>query len=314
MNAGLKGSKINPYKNKSTEIEGEIDKTLHELTNLLTQIQASPEITHQMVTALENRLKTFNWDNPTPHDYIMEKADLAELLMVDKMNQNAGLRAIVSGAWLDSSGRQLIEDAFAFSTDKIDIPFQHGKLSFSIKIDGKDQGDKSATSIKDFLDQIDTLNGTDFKVTLSNGLYDALREGAALTGQAKSGLAGQNIINKNISKTGKETRDSVTLEQVGFNPMMLWQLYQLDLASSVQFFKPKGQQYSETLSDLANYRLSVSIGETALARNQVYLTEDGFITASQWMEKYQKYLIFIPDIVSIGPDFLTAPRTYYFNE
>ena len=68
--------------------------------------------------------------------------------------------------------------------------------------------------------------------------------------------------------------------------MALWHLYQLDLETKTDYFKPVGQQSSETLEALANYHLSLSIGETALSKNQVYLTADGFVTASQWMEKY----------------------------
>lgn len=319
LNAGLRGSSVNPYRKIATKgidpavveatKQGEISKVLNELTTLLEQIQVSPELSTQMVDTLERRLKTFNWNDPTPHDYIMEKADLIEELMVDRMNQNPGLRAIVTGKWTDVSGKQLIEDAFAFSTKEINIPFSMGKLSFSIKT-SKGVEEANATSIQDFLNQLDQLNGTKYTVKLSNELYTALQAGAALAGQAKSGMAGQNILN--MAK-GKNARNSLTLEQVKFNPMALWDLYQLDQQTKTEYFKPKGQQHSETLAALANYHLSLAIGETALAKNQVYLTADGFVTASQWMEKYQKYLIFTPDVISVGPEFLTEKRPYNFN-
>jgi len=49
-------------------------------------------------------------------------------------------------------------------------------------------------------------------------LYEALREGSALAGQAKSGRHGQAILNKN-------KRNSISLGEAGFDPMMLWDLY-----------------------------------------------------------------------------------------
>jgi len=59
--------------------------------------------------------------------------------------------------------------------------------------------------------------------------------------------------------------------------------------------------------------LSKNIAKTALAKNQVYLTSDGFVTASQWMKQYSRYLIFTPGVTSVSGDFLTKSRPYYFN-
>lgn len=316
MNAGLRGSSVNPYRNIATKglttsqiqqnAQGSISSILNELSILLKQIKVSPSLSAAMVKTLNARLQTFDWSSNTPHEYIMEKADLIEALMVDQMNQNSGLRAIVTGAWTDLSGQQLIEDAFAFSKASMGQSFAGGMLKFSITT-SKGKESREAGSIKDFLLQMDQLNGTKFSVQLSDELYEALQEGALLAGQAKSGLAGQNILNK-------AKRNALSLKDVDFNPMDLWKLYNLDLQTRTEYFKPENKQNSKTLEALANYCLSKNIGKTALARNQVYLTADGFISASQWMEKYQRYLIFTPGVTTIGGDFLTKQRPYYFNQ
>lgn len=318
MSAGLRGSSINPFKGmekglskkQQKQIATErIKNLITELTDLLNKAKVNEGISKNIVSMLEKRLNvnTWNWDS-TPHDYIMEKADLAEELMVDKMNQDSTLRAIVTGSWIDLSGQQLIEDAFAFDKENISIPFQYGNLSFFIK-KGKNGSFKeySASSIEDFLNQIDNLKSKKFTVKLSDELYSALQLGAAIAGQAKSGLHGQAILNLN-------KRNSLTLEDVGFDPRLLWQLYQCDMQSRTQFFKPENEQNSKTLEALSNYCLSKNIAKTALSANQLYLTSEGFVTASQWMQINNRYLIFTPTIRSIGGDFLTRQRPYYFTD
>lgn len=316
LNAGLRGSELNPYKHIKTKglsveqiqqnAQGKVSSVLQELTQLLQVIKASPELSSQMITTLSKRLETFDWNSKTPHSYIQEKADAIESLMAERMNQHPGLRAIVTGAWTDLSGQQLIEDVFAFSTKTMSIPFSGGQLKYSITTNSQGKTEKSASSIEEFLTQIDQLNGTKFSVQLSNELYSALQEGASLAGQAKSGLAGQNILNK-------AKRNALSLQEVDFNPMLLWDLYNADMQTRTKYFKPQSEQNSKTLEAITNYCLSKNIAKTALARNQVYLTADGFVTASQWMEKYGRFLIFTPGIHSVSGDFLTLQRPYYFN-
>ena len=310
LNAGLKGSQANPYKqavSKTQEgVQGEIAKVIRELIEALDTIKVSPQLTQQMVSLLNQRLQTFDWQSPTPHTYIQEKADAFEQLMAERLNQYTGLKSIVTGGWTDQlSGKQLIEDVFAFSEEDMTIPFENGVLTYSIKT-SEGIADKSAGSIFDFLNQLESVNGTVLSVQLSNELYEALQKGAALTGQAKSGLAGQNILTN-------AKRNALSLEEVEFDPMLLWELYQADLESRTEYFKPQTQQDSATLEAITNYCLSKNIAKTALARNQVYLTADGFVTASQWMQQYQRYLIFTPGIRSVSGDFLTRSRPYYFN-
>lgn len=313
LNAGLRGSPLNPHKNlqglsesqKTLEVDSRIKSLSLELSNLLKQIRVSQTLSKSMVSSLENRLRSFDW-NVFPHQYIMEKADLVEALMVDKLNQNPALKAIVTGSWLDISGQQLIEDAFAFSQKNLDVPFSLGSLKFIVRTD-KGNFSQSAISIGDFLNQLEKVNNTSFKVQLSDELYEALKQSSAIAGQAKSGMRGQAILNKN-------QRNSLSLKEVNFDPMLLWDLYELDKQTKTKFFKNEKRQNSKTLNALCNYCLSKNIAKTALKENQLYLTAEGFVSASQWMENTGEYLIFNPDIKTISGDFLTKKRRYIFTK
>lgn len=306
LNAGLRGSSVNPYKNtsKGENVIPKIQAIILELQTLLNSIGMDSSVSSSVVMALQNRLMTFDWNSPTPHDYIMAKADFMEELMAHRINQNPALRSIVTGAWTDSSGKQLIEDALTFAKNGINIPFKYGNLKFTINT-SEGSSSRTANSIEDFLNQLDALNGQEFKVSLSDELYEELRLASVLSGQAKSGMS-QAILNKN-------KRNSMSLEEAGFDPILLWTLYQEDMATKTEFFKPTGEQDSETLEALANYALSKSIANTALKFNQVYLTAEGFVSASDWMEKTERYLVFSPGVRSVDGAFLTRKRPYAFT-
>lgn len=315
MNSGLRGSEYNPYKQIKTsglteeqvrenaKKSGEIEKILKELERLLTEANVEEGLNKSIVKMLNNFLgKKFSW-NDFSHEYIIDKANQVEELMADRINQDPNLRAIVTGAWTDKFGQQLIEDVFAFSKAELDIPFSEGILTCTFSSE-KGKGQIEAKSIGDFLDQISKTGA--IKITVPDELYDALRKAAVITGQAKSGLKDQAILNKN-------KRNSLSLEQVNFDPMLLWELYQEDLKTRTNFFKESGKQNSETLEALTNYCLSKEIAKTALSLNKLYLTSDGFVTASQWMKKHSRYLIFTPAIRSVDGEFLTKQRPYYFT-
>lgn len=316
INSGLTGSAINPYQvvkknggqayKGNAEVEGEISKIINELSQLLTQVKVNEGTAQQIIDSVQNRLNSFEW-GPTPQSYIKEKADLIEMLMVDKMNQNEGFRAIVTGSWTNQ-GMQLIEDMFAFAKGQEYTVFDGdlAKMKFTIKTDGNFET-RTAQSAGDLLDQMDALNGTNASISLSDELYDALQKAAVIAGQAKSGMAGQAILNKN-------QRNAISLADVNFDPKLLWDLYQVDMQEKTQYFKEYGQQNSADLAVLANYALSKNIAKTAINRNQLYLTAEGFVTASQWMERNGQYLVFMPAVRQVGGDFMSRSRPYFFTK
>lgn len=316
LNAGLMKSEQNPYNivkarggntdKNSSEMQGEISKTISELEKQLASINVSEGVSHDIVQALQNRLNSFQW-GPTPQSYIMEKADLVEALMADRINQNPNLRAIVTGSWTNQ-GKQLIEDMLAFTTGQQYTVFNGdlAKMKFTITVDGK-SSEHIASSAGNLLDQLDNINGTNYSVSLSDELYKALQAAAIISGQAKSGVGDQAILNKN-------KRNSISLAEINFDPQLLWELYQVDMQDQTEYFKPYNEQSSETLKALANLALSKNIGKTALVSNKLYLTKDGFETASQWMEKHNRYLEFNPAVRRVNSAFMSESRPYFFTE
>ena len=85
------------------------------------------------------------------------------------------------------------------------------------------------------------------------------------------------------------------------------------MKTKTEYFKPSKSQNSKDLEALANYSLSKSIAKTSLKTNQVYLTAEGFVPASQWMELNNRYLVFSPGVRSVSGDFLTRVRPYIFT-
>ena len=107
------------------------------------------------------------------------------------------------------------------------------------------------------------------------------------------------LLNKNV-------RNSISLEELGWEPMLLWDLY--SLPDSYKYFK-QGHS-SQDLADLANYRLSQGVKNTMLARNDIYYTTQGFSTASEWISKNNRILKFYPEVTSLDSTFLSKQRAY----
>ena len=68
------------------------------------------------------------------------------------------------------------------------------------------------------------------------------------------------------------------------------------------------------MDDNFGIKNTVATMGTAITKNQVYLTEDGFVSASEWMKKTSKYLIFTKPVRSIDGEFLSKLRRYSFIE
>ena len=53
---------------------------------------------------------------------------------------------------------------------------------------------------------------------------------------------------------------------------------------------------------------------TAIASNQLYFTEHGIQTASEWMEENKYMLKFHPGVTNMGKDFMTKKRQYQLRK
>lgn len=307
LNSGLYGNvEMNPTRR---QVEGkinakqknqEIDNIIFEITNLLNQLDIDQGLEKNIVDTLEQRLR-FQSGHKN-QEYTQAKSDLAEELAAELLNKNPGFKAIATGKFLDSTNQMLLEDVMTFKEAVMNTPI--GNLKFTVHQDGR-KTTSSASSIQDFLSQIDQLNGQ-YTITLSNPLYDALKKGSVLSAQVKSGRGVQALINKT------KQRNAMNLKKGGFAYTNLVELYEMQ-THPTQWFKPQSEQYSKDLEALANYSLSKAVGASSLTSNQLYFTSHGIVTASQWMKQNGYMLKFSPGVTSIGPNFLTQQRPYHLK-
>lgn len=277
-----------------------------ELSTLLNYIQREEPIPTNILEAFEKSLnyKKFNFktNKNAFTEYIQNKADFAEDLAVHALNNNKNWISIRSGNFVDSFGKQLIEDIITASKDDNRFIDSNGNLLYlSLQITGeKEKNNKTVkvSSVEELIKELEGLSGK-YTVHLSDELYDALKEVSILNTQVKSGI-NQNLFNKEME------RNKISLNQIGFNSSPLWELF--TLKNPNPYFKKSGS--SKDLSLLTNYYLSKSIKMTVLSKNELYYTKEGFITAAEWMAKNNKILKFNPDIYKMSINMLTLNRGY----
>jgi hypothetical protein len=233
-------------------------------------------------------------------EYVQNKAEYAEELAVQALNKNKNWISIRSGNFVDSFGKQLIEDVITFSKKDNSFTDNNGNLlNLSLNIIGEENNKViNVSSVEELIKELEGLSGK-YTVQLSDELYDALKEISVLNTQVKSGI-NQSLFNKNME------RNKITLGQIGFNSSPLWELF--TLKNPNPYFKKSGN--SKDLSLLTNYYLSKSINMTVLSKNELYYTKDGFVTAAEWMAKNNKVLKFNPDILKMSINMLTLNRGY----
>lgn len=312
LNAGLWSSEINPIK-ANAEFHGEeyrekydayIESILAEITNILKQLNVNGPTSQTIVNTLEKRLRTMKKDEASIREYVRHKSFFAEYVAAELLNNRPGYRGLVTGNYLNEAGEQLIEDAFSFKNVNLGNKFKNGLAEFTVVFKSGQKVTKKAGSMQDFFKQLENIQG-EYTIQLTNGMYDAMREAAALKAQVKSGLS-QDILNK-----AKE-RNAIELGQIGFFAEGIWELYFEDMAKDNSETWFKEQQYSKTLNTVLNYLLSKSIADTNIKRNEVYFSKDGILTASAWMQLNQRLLKFNPTINKLSVGMLNGKFPYSF--
>lgn len=300
LNTGLWSNDMNPTRrhakgliNKDQKVQ-EIDKIMSEVHTILSRLNLSQGISKSTVDMLEKRLrKQSGKDN---NAYTQQKADQAEKIMVEILNQNPVFKALQTGNFVDELGQQLIEDVMAFS--KTNNNFGQ-TLTFRVTKKKSEVGPTlHASSVEDLFNKVAKLSGR-HTIHLSVPLYDALKQASVLTTQVKSGANSQPILTK-------AARNATSFQEIGFCCGRLEELYSVAQSS----FKDPALQDSKDLEALANYSLSLAIAKTALNRNQLYYTERGLETASQWMAANNYMLRFNPGVTTMTPEFKTLMRRY----
>jgi hypothetical protein len=275
-----------------------------ELSILLNYIQSEEPIPTNILEMFEKSLNyrkfNFKTNKKAFIEYVQNKAEYAEELAVQALNKNKNWISIRSGNFVDSFGKQLIEDVITFSKKDNSFTDNNGNLlNLSLNIIGEENNKViNVSSVEELIKELEGLSGK-YTVQLSDELYDALKEISVLNTQVKSGI-NQSLFNKNME------RNKITLGQIGFNSSPLWELF--TLKNPNPYFKKSGS--SKDLSLLTNYYLSKSINMTVLSKNELYYTKDGFVTAAEWMAKNNKVLKFNPDILKMSINMLTLNRGY----
>lgn len=299
LNIGLWGNINNPTRmvveenrkqGRKTTTQAQLDQhkaqekaLLNELSSLLSQINVNEPVRREILDKFQERIQYFHASDIKK--YVQFKADYAEKAAVEVVNQNPTMRAIQSGKFkLD--GKSIIEDFFAFNKG-YDIKNNDG-LTFTLVEDGK-KNTMNFSTLNDFLDIVGKLKATQ-TIALDNKLYEFLQKNAALAGQVKSGRFNQDILTK-------AKRNSLRFSDLSFWKYVesLAQLYR-DQGTP---WLPQQEQNSKYVEAFANYALAQNITKTRLTENQVYFTERGIESASEWMQNTQKLLKFADKIKSL---------------
>lgn len=279
---------------------GQISKNLEELERIMRSASSGlgRGISEEKLTYLKEKL-LYAYSNMfgERYKYIQTKASLAEDLATELISSDERYIAVATGEWTDRLGQQLIEDVFAF---KRGTSFASvGGINLRVTINGE--------TTRRNVQSVDELIEISGKIQLdSDKDYQNLIKIKAFSAQVKSGIE-QNILTN-------AKRNAITLTQVGGlgDAQPVYHLYQQDLKQKDVWFKPTSEQNSKSLEAIANYQLSKYIASTALTRNEVYFTDKGFITASQWLEERKRYIRFSDPVSSLYTGMMATKRAITF--
>lgn len=316
LNLGLWGNELNPTRRwinneiNEAQRDKEANQAIQELQKLLIQIKVSEPLQEQIINDFENRIRKQKGNNQI---YTQIKADYAEKLMVDLLSKNPNWITYQTGKWAqivrDKTGKKttasaLIEDTMSFNKNKLNQKFGL-PLSYTVKYQDGKTISNTVTSLKQFLDVVDKLD-IKAQIQLEDPLYEAVQKASELSTQVKSGRNNQPILSR--AKRNAITLDNKGNKGIGFFQQytILEKIYQDNTIPWI----PLSQQNSKELDALANYQLSKEIHRTNIAANALYYTEQGFVTASEWMSNTKQFIKFSHRIGHMGEDFIEAERQY----
>lgn len=299
-----------PYKGGDKATKEMTDKAKR-LESLLKSIKVNVPLTETMKKVLEGNTDI------NINKYTQEKSDFFEEIITDYINSLRGYTAITTGKQhsLKDSNRQLITDIFVFldnlqdkikgtaiaftSTGNHILDYTNIKNGTSIEIN---------SDIQNFISQLEKLNGTsNIRIALDNELEESMNRLSAIKIQAKSGI-NQSILNKSMS------RNSEALESFKDRKLnLLLELYNLDKTNNFIYFY-KNQKKSKILTAYSNYLLSVNIAKTSVMKNDIYVTEKGFETALDYLNRKDSMHLRFVKGTRLTPSILSQKRRYQFYQ
>lgn len=291
----------------SEAIAANADAVLQEVRGLLQQIDVKNAIPADLVDRLQAQLERAKLGQKPTYDYMKWKGDLAEKLVVEFLNKNPAFLTYQTGAVYGPDGRQLLQDTMTFDA-KLDYAISGNFALVPKGVSQKARQDlmKPVESLTQMVEMIEKAGKEGLSLYLDDELYDTLLQASLMNTQAKSG-SGQAILNYTQGKRGAG-RNAISLDDIEFDQERIWELYE---RAAEPFFKPTGEQHSVTVSELANYLLSEAIADTNIKGNELYFTDEGFMTASKWMQIHNMMLEFNPAITAL-PEDISTPYAYGF--
>ena len=152
------------------------------------------------------------------------------------------------------------------------------------------------------------MTGTsNVRIALDNELEESMDRLSAIKIQAKSGI-NQSILNKSMS------RNSEALESFKDRKLnLLLELYDLDKTNNFIYFY-KNQKKSKILTAYSNYLLSINIAKTSVMKNDIYVTEKGFETALDYLNRKDSMHLRFVRGTRLTPSILSQKRRYQFYQ
>ena len=305
LNLGLWSNENNPTRKWHDQIsskakrDSEAKAAIRELKELLNKVSISKPLAKEIVETFEQRIRTQSGNN---EQYTQIKADYAEKLAADILSKNEGWKVLQTGKLADLLGQSILEDIMAFDRQKAARSFSNGGMTMYIKTAGGGKQAIIVHSLDELFQKIEKLNINE-TIQLDNELYDTLRQASVLSTQVKSGRNNQPILTE-------AKRNAISL---GINGIDFFNKY--DILKQIYFdkdipWKDISQQNSSQLASLTNYKLSQEIGKTAISMNQLYFTEQGFVSASEWMKNNKRLLRFSTPITRMDKNFNEAEYHY----
>ena len=300
-----------PYKggDKATK---EMTEKAKRLESLLKSIKVDVPLTENMKKVLEDNT------NIDIKKYTQEKSDFFEEIITDYINGlKKGYIAMTTGKYhsLKDSNRQLIADIFVFLDnlqDKVKgtaIPFAPtGNYELDYTNVKKGTNIEIHSDIQNFINQLEKMTGTsNVRIALDNELEESMDRLSAIKIQAKSGI-NQPILNKSISRNS-EALGSFKDRKLN----LLLELYNLDKIDNFIYFY-KNQKKSKILTAYSNYLLSVNIAKTSVMKNDIYVTEKGFETALDYLNRNKKMHLRFVKGIKVSSSVLSQNRRYQFYQ
>ena len=300
LNSGNWSSALNPTKARAIRDasgtymaeESRIiqDSEIQALIMELKQIQKEKGVIPQaMLMDFEQRLR--NQSAKDNRIYAQKKAKAMEEIATNLLNTmlTGSERAITTGGFYIGEGdasHNPIEDILVFNAQQVAQLMNNGTQFLNCRIESPSGQSTQIKTWDELFQIIQQHTNTEYKIFIPNEIYNVLVEASTFAAQVKSGMNKQSLLTS-AKRNGLQLR---SFFPSGLRDSKYGAISSIYSEYGEEAFRPaKGKiaraGTAKSFIALANYALSHEIQQTELTKNQLYFTEYGILTASQWMQK-----------------------------